>query len=324
MGMEMSEAQELPPAIGALRFERRNGGKNRTADRRAVVGVQVSPGALLLPPELRPCFEAVLSGPALLERCSYTFALPKSDDDDRNQPLLRCSRCKVARYSSAEAQRRDWRGGSGAVGTVGLHSRECAALRAFAETSSSGSSHKVPPASIRLAARILWKQAALLQGKEEKGGKEKGEKSPSALSWWSSPGAVSTLRHHFRALPDGRKVETAAAAAAARSYMRGALTDEEKRRAAAAAAEEEEEEEEGEENKEGSSSSSPPSSAPPPPPSPLSLLLPTSRRLAEILSTLACNAHALSDASQGTLSSYGVGLFPAAAMLNQTPSPHSL
>ena len=105
------------------------------------------------------------------------------------------------------------------------------------------------------------------------------------------------------------------AAAAARSYMFGALTDDEKRRAEEAEGAEAAEAGGGQGNS-SSSQPSPPTSSPPP----LSqLLLPPPRELAELLATLACNAHALSDASQGTLLPYGVALFPAAAMLNVLP-----
>ena len=335
---------DLPP-LGALRFEevreRRSGEEQQTpVDRRAVAAREVSAGSLLFPPALLS-FEAVLTEPALLERCSGTFLLPNGDgDEEGNQkpPLLRCSRCKVARYATAAAQRRDWKGRAGtssssfssaaaAAAAVGLHSRECEALRAFAAeaaASGSGSSTAIPPASIRLAARIFWKQAALFEEEaEEAEQKEKGKKTaaaaaeeaeaapPPPLSWWSSPKAVATLRHHFSTLPDDRKVSVAAAAAAARIYMFGALTEDERRRAKT-----QEEEEEAEEEEDSSSAPSCPPAA-----RSLSLLLPRMRKLAELLSALSCNAHALSDASQGTLSSYGVGLYPPAAMLNHSCWP---
>lgn len=331
--------EELPP-LGALRFEkvreRRDGEQQSPLDRRAVVaaGREVSAGSLLLPPALLP-FEAALTEAALLERCSSTFLLPSDgDEEEGNQKrLLRCSRCKVARYASAAAQRRDWKclgaGTSSTFAVGGVHSRECAALRAFAaEGEASGSSNKVPPASIRLAARVFWKQAALFEeeageegGEEEeeeegaekkrKGKEKKNEEEASSpsLCWWSSPKAVAALRHHFSTFPVEKKVAIAAAAAAARKYMFGALTDDEKRRARAD--EEDEEEEQGEEEDYSSSSL----------PALTKLLLPKPRKLAELLATLACNAHALSDASQGTLSSYGVGLYPAAAMLNHSCWP---
>ena len=174
---------DLPPPLGALRFEqvvrerrRRNGEKKQSQiiDRRAVCAREVAPGSLLLP-ALLP-FEAVLSETSgLLERCSGTFLSFSSDEEageaSKPRPLMRCSRCKVARYSSAAAQQRDWKKGSGGGGIVGLHWRECAALRAFAEAASSG---KIPPASIRLAARVFWKRAALLSKEGEEGAGEGG------------------------------------------------------------------------------------------------------------------------------------------------------
>ena len=323
---------DLPPPLGALRFEervpveRRNRGEQlqQTADRRAVAARDVAPGSSLFlsPPLLLP-FEAVLTDQALLERCSGSFSLPEEKEGGAAAPLLlRCSRCKVARYSSAAAQKRDWKfSNSSSSSSFGLHSRECSALRAFA--AAAGPKAIVPTASVRLAARIFWKRAALLlleeeeEEEEEQGKKSKkgdGDKDEnSSFRFWSSARAVSTLRHHFPSLPDERKFSIAATAAAARSYMYGALTEEEKRRVEKEAAEAE-----GEAEEESSSSPSPSPSADR---RLLGLLLPSPRRLAELLATLSCNAHALSDASQGTLQAYGVGLYPAAAMLNHSCWP---
>ncbi len=52
----------------------------------------------------------------------------------------RCAGCKFARYASKEAQRAAWKNG---------HQQECAALQACG---------RIPPATIRLAARIYWKE----------------------------------------------------------------------------------------------------------------------------------------------------------------------
>ncbi len=101
-------------------------------------------------------FEAVLYDDQLPLRCSWTFA--------EEETLLRCSRyktyglilfrsaisvqvigdsvsrCQSARYSTREAQLAAWKRG---------HQQECSALRACAPNK--------PPATVRLAARVIWK-----------------------------------------------------------------------------------------------------------------------------------------------------------------------
>lgn len=55
---------------------------------------------------------------------------------------LRCSRCKLARYCCADHQRAAWGAG---------HKEECAALAACAP--------RVPPPTVRMLARALWRRA---------------------------------------------------------------------------------------------------------------------------------------------------------------------
>ena len=58
------------------------------------------------------------------------------------QPLLRCARSKLARYCSREHQAEAWRKGG--------YQSECKALVA--------GSPRVPPPTVRLAARVLWRR----------------------------------------------------------------------------------------------------------------------------------------------------------------------
>lgn len=68
-------------------------------------------------------------------------ALLRCDDCLRLCPApQRCGRCKLARYCGREHQKRAWDSG---------HREECASLVACAP--------RVPPASVRLAARLLWR-----------------------------------------------------------------------------------------------------------------------------------------------------------------------
>ena len=69
----------------------------------------------------------------------YPNLLCKPSQAERGS-CCRCTGCRFARYSSREAQKAAW--GCG-------HKEECAALKACAP--------RTPPATIRLAARVLWK-----------------------------------------------------------------------------------------------------------------------------------------------------------------------
>jgi hypothetical protein len=81
-------------------------------------------------------FAAVLLDDQVSARCDFCFAPPAS------QPLMRCARSKLAHYDSQAHQRAAWRA---------YYKHECAALVDCAP--------RVPPASVRLAARVLWRRA---------------------------------------------------------------------------------------------------------------------------------------------------------------------
>ena len=74
---------------------------------------------------------AVLYDSARLQRCGWSFQ-PCSN-------LLRCSGCKVEYFANRQHQKLAWQAG---------HKQECAGL--------SKMQPKMPPPTLRLAARILW------------------------------------------------------------------------------------------------------------------------------------------------------------------------
>ena len=88
------------------------------------------PGQLVL---RQTPYRAVLLDEQAPARCDVTY--------ERSGSLLRCSRSKIARYSSRQAQQAAWRDG---------YREECAALVACAP--------RVPPPTVRLAARVLWRR----------------------------------------------------------------------------------------------------------------------------------------------------------------------
>ncbi|CAL8470855.1 g10397 [Coccomyxa elongata] len=111
--------------------------------------------------------------------CHHTFTSSTN--------LLRCAGCKFARYASKEAQRAAWKNG---------HQQECAALQACG---------RIPPATIRLAARIYWKERRLT--------------GDGAL-----PHSIESLQHHWDDLDDDRKQSYAQMAIVTREYMKGSGT----------------------------------------------------------------------------------------------------
>lgn len=83
-------------------------------------------------------YASVLDEAARHVRCDHRFA---TAEEAGVGSLLRCSKSKVARYASCEAQAAAWRSG---------YKEECASLVACAP--------RVPSPTVRLAARILWRR----------------------------------------------------------------------------------------------------------------------------------------------------------------------
>jgi SET and MYND domain-containing protein len=81
-------------------------------------------------------YAAVLYDDQVQLRCDWCFQAAQ-----QGSTLLRCARSKFAHYCSREHQKAAWRA---------YYKKECAALVACAP--------HVPPATVRLAARVLWRR----------------------------------------------------------------------------------------------------------------------------------------------------------------------
>ena len=130
-------------------------------------------------------------------RCDHTFA---SAEDVVGGALLRCSRSKVARYASREAQAAAWRAG---------YREECAALVACAP--------RVPPPTVRLAARALWRRR-----RERAPAADDVYRDAAPFGLGEGFDAVDALEHHWDRLPDARKAAFAQMAQLVRAFMAGA------------------------------------------------------------------------------------------------------
>eukprot|EP00882_Tetradesmus_deserticola_P031990 GHRQ01036185.1.p1 GENE.GHRQ01036185.1~~GHRQ01036185.1.p1 ORF type:complete len:114 (-),score=10.08 GHRQ01036185.1:139-480(-) len=99
--------------------------------RHLVAAQDVQPGTNVL---IQQPYAAVLYDDQVAVRCDYRFCAEES--------LMRCARSKFAHYCCQAHQKAAWRA---------YYRRECSALVACAP--------RVPPASIRLASRVLWRRA---------------------------------------------------------------------------------------------------------------------------------------------------------------------
>jgi SET and MYND domain-containing protein len=79
-------------------------------------------------------YAAVLYDDQVALRCDYCFA--------QSEHLMRCSRSRFAHYCCQTHQKAAWKA---------YYRQECEALVACAP--------RIPPASVRLAARVLWRRA---------------------------------------------------------------------------------------------------------------------------------------------------------------------
>lgn len=141
-------------------------------------------------------YAACLNDDQRATRCDHTFA----SAEDVGGALLRCSRSKVARYSSREAQAAAWRAG---------YREECAALAACAP--------RVPPPTVRLAARALWRRR-----RERDPDADDVYRDAVPLGLGEGFDAVDALEHHWDRLPDARKAAFAQMAQLVRAFMAGA------------------------------------------------------------------------------------------------------
>ena len=119
--------------------------------------------------------------------------------------MCRCSGCKQAYYTNKVHQARAWRLG---------HKEECAALRQL--------SPRVPPPTVRLAARALLRHYREASQASQDGGPDPSAATPgSAPSRGSMPAggadssmrdgyeAVLSLLHHWESVPDQLKIQYA-------------------------------------------------------------------------------------------------------------------
>jgi SET and MYND domain-containing protein len=215
-------------------------------------------------------YRAVLDEQHTATHCDHTF-VPASS----GQQLLRCSRSKLARYVSRAAQKAAWRDG---------YKEECEALVRCAP--------RVPPPTVRLAARCLWRM-------------QRDRDNPAqAAGGWESYEALCSLQHHWDELPSSRKQLYAQMAVLVRQFMCGTPTETahfrddttpDKLWAPPQGTESEAQHRPDTMNEADG--------------------LPSTRSIALLLARFAANAHTIADEE---LSPIGVGIFPLASMVNHS------
>ena len=222
-------------------------------------------------------YAAVLDDAARHLRCDHTFATAA---DAGVGSLLRCARSKVARYASREAQAAAWREG---------YKEECAALVKCAP--------RVPPPTVRLAARVLWRR------RRERARRETAYAEATAESVGLGEGydSVRALVHHWDKVAEEDRARFAHAGAAAAAFLDARLAG----------------------------TNAHPADAPIPPAkadAPVTEPEPTDRdpeeiplAVAKLVARLSFNCHALCDDESRP---YGVGVFPTAAAMNHACAPN--
>ena len=150
------------------------------------------------------------------------------------------------------------------------------------------------PATVRLAARVLWRrarEAAAADGSNDDDDDEMiedGVAAAAALGLGRGYDAVDALGDHWERLPDSRKASLAHAALLATAFHAGTL---------------------------GPGSTTPTDPDPNPNPNPNAA---DPRLVARLLAKISCNAHTVCDEE---LNAIGVGVYPAAAMVNHGDAP---
>jgi len=258
--MSAPDADAVAGVLPGGKVELRTG-PSAHGGRRLFVRAPIKAGDEIL--SLNP-YAAVLNDANLTTRCDHTFGTSEGS-------LLRCARSKVARYGSREAQAAAWKRG---------YKEECASLVKCAP--------RVPPPTVRLAARILWRRAR--EGRSRDGGStgdddemlEDGVKAATALGLGDGFDALDALDANWDALPDARKAQLAHAATLTSAFFAGTL-------------------------KGGVGASIDDTATGPDP-----------RDVARLLGKISCNAHTVCDEE---LNPVGVAVYPAAAMVNHADSP---
>ncbi|KAF8067415.1 CKB4 [Scenedesmus sp. PABB004] len=227
--------------------------------RHLVAAADLPPGAAAV---RQAPYAAVLLDAALAARCDWCFAAAPG--------LARCGRTKRAHYCCVAHQRAAWRA---------YYRAEAAALAAAAP--------HVPPPTVRLAARALWRRASELAA-----ARGEAQAQPQAQPREGVPGGgcwgdVEVLQTHWDALDGGRKVTYAQMAVLTRQFMAGGAAGGQ--------------------------------TAGPPPGDDGDDALPGVRAIAQLLARFACNNHTICD---DELRPIGVGLYPLGALVNHSCTPN--
>ena len=264
----------MPSALAEGRAEVRVSGSR---GRHLVATQRLRAGDIVLVAEP---YAAVLDDGARHLRCDHTFATAA---DAGVGSLLRCARSKVARYASREAQAAAWREG---------YKEECAALVKCAP--------RVPPPTVRLAARVLWRR------RRERARRETAYAEAAAESVGLGEGydSVRALVHHWDKVAEEDRARFAHAAAAASAFLNARLA--------------------GDGISGGDAVRVPPYE---PEPEPESDLIDFDDRdpeetplaVAKLIARLSFNCHALCDDESRP---YGVGVYPPAATMNHACFPN--
>ena len=264
----------MPPALAEGRAEVRF---SASRGRHLVATQHLRAGDVVLVAEP---YAAVLNDAAQHLRCDHTFATAA---DAGVGSLLRCAHSKVARYASREAQAAAWRDG---------YKEECAALVACAP--------RVPPPTVRLAARVLWRR------RRERARPETAyvpAASAGSVGLGEGYDSVRALVHHWDAVAEEDKARFAHAGAAASAFLDARLAG----------------------------TNAPPAPAPTSPAKAdardVSAVCSATDRdpeetplaVAKLVARLSFNCHALCDDESRP---YGVGVFPAAATMNHACAPN--
>ena len=256
-----------PPAAARVEVRR-----DAVRGRHLVATSAIREGEVVLTAE---AFCAVLDDRAIPTRCEHTFALGSASGG--SAALLRCSKSRVARYASRAAQAEAWRAG---------YREECAALVACAP--------RVPPPTIRLAARALWRRA-----RERRGDDRDPYADAADLGLGLGYAAVEALQHHWDAYSDARKARFAEMAILVRAFARAGL---------------------GLPVEDDPNNQDDPNAPPVVSSSDDSLIdLPSNRDVALLLARIACNAHTVCDEE---LRPIGIGVYPRAATTNHSCAPN--
>ena len=258
----------MPSALAEGRAEVRVSGSR---GRHLVATQRLRAGDIVLVAEP---YAAVLDDGARHLRCDHTFATAA---DAGVGSLLRCARSKVARYASREAQAAAWREG---------YKEECAALMKCAP--------RVPPPTVRLAARVLWRR------RRERARRETAYAEAAAENVGLGEGydSVRALVHHWDAVAEEDRARFAHVAAAASAFLNARLAGDGAGGDVGVAHSEPEPEPDDFDDRD-------------PEETPLAI--------AKLVARLSFNCHALCDDESRP---YGVGVYPPAATMNHSCAPN--